>query len=276
MKGIGLLQLLILGQVVPGGSPLQRLDPRTRMVGLVLLVLGWLVVGQTRVAFLALLVTALLVLLARLPADLALRSVGVMLPWLVLLAVFQLLFRMGDRPGCAVLVEWSLVRISTCTLETALVAVMRFVGLLLLIGLFTWTTPIPDLAHGLESLAGPFDRLGLPAHELAMVGVIAVRFVPTLALEAERLDKAQRARGSELTARRSSLVDRIRRTLPKLVPLLILALRRAERLAEAMEARAYQGGKGRGQYARLRLGWPDWLALSCLCVWLGVLVYLGV
>jgi energy-coupling factor transport system permease protein len=133
--------------------------------------------------------------------------------------------------------------------------------MILLVSLFTWTTPIPDFAHGIEALAGPFSKVGFPAHDLAMVGIIAIRFVPTFSIEMERLQKAQKARGADLDTGKTNFFNRVRRTLPMIVPLFVLALRRAERLAEAMEARVYGGVRNRGRYAKLHFHWFDWAAL---------------
>ena len=94
-----------------------------------------------------------------------------------------------------------------------------------------------------------------------MVGIIAIRFVPTFSIEMERLQKAQRARGADLDTGKANFFRRVRRTLPMIVPLFVLALRRAERLAEAMEARVYSGGQNRGRYTRLHFQWFDWVAL---------------
>jgi energy-coupling factor transport system permease protein len=273
MENIGLLQYLTTGQVLPTGSLIHRLDPRTRLLGFLGLLVAFVFAGRIVPALLTLIVTAGLVLLARIPLRYALRGLWLLLPWLVVIALVQIAFGIGDAPGCPPIWSWGPWRLTLCTIQFALVVLIRFAGLLLLVELFTWTSPIPDLVRGLEALAAPLDRLGLPAHQLAMVGVITVRFVPTMALELERLQKAQAARGADLGRGRLGFVQRVRRTLPLIVPLFVLALRRAERLAEAMEARAYGGGRGRGRYARLRFYSADRLALGLIVLFVvGVLL----
>ena len=256
-----MLDFVMSGQVLPTDSLLHRLDPRTRLLGFVGLLA--LLVGATsaRQAALVLCATLGLVALVRVPWGYALRGVRMLLPWLMFIGLFQLLLGVGNAPGCASVLVWGPLRLTECGLGAVALALTRFAGLVLLMNLFLWTTSIPSLVHALEALARPLDRLGVPAHQLTLVGVIAVRFVPTMALELERLQKAQAARGADLAGGGGGLVRRIRRTLPMLVPLFVLALRRAERLAEAMEARAYRGGV-RGSYVRLRLGLGDWLALG--------------
>jgi energy-coupling factor transport system permease protein len=262
MKNLGLSQYLMTGQVLPTGSPIHRLDPRTRLLGFLGLLIVLVTASRVGPAAVALGATVGLVALARVSLRYALRGLWLLLPWLLLVALMQIVFGIGNTVGCPALLAWGPLRLTSCVLRFALLTLTRFAGLALLLGLLTWTSPIPDLARGIEALARPLDRLGLPAHELAMVGVIAVRFIPTMALELERLQKAQTARGAGLDGRQAGFLRRVRRALPTIVPLFVMALRRAERLAEAMEARAYSGGRGRGRYAHLRFQWTDWLALG--------------
>lgn len=264
-----MIDYLTTGQVLPTDSPLHRMDPRTRLLGFLVLMALLVSANSAARAAVTLAATVALVGLARVPAGYAWRGLRLLLPWLVFIALFQVALGVGNAAGCAALLTWGPLRVTDCALHAAALTLVRFAGLVLLMGLFAWTTSIPSLVRALEALARPFDRLGLPAHQLALVGVIAVRFVPTMALEFERLQKAQRARGADLGSGRLGFVQRVRRTLPLIVPLFVLALQRAERLAEAMEARAYRGGHTRGSYARLRFGLRDWLALGfvALFVW---------
>lgn len=259
-----MLHYLTTSQVLPTNSALHRLDPRTRLLGFVVLLALLVSMNHLTPAFLILGSLGSLILLARVPWRYALRGLWLALPWITLIALIQLLFGIGNAPGCAPVVEGLPIGVTVCTLEFAVLTLLRFASLVLLLGLFTWTTPIPSLVRAIEALAHPFDRLGLPAHELALVGVIAVRFVPTMALELERLEKAQAARGATRRDQRKGFLARVRHTLPLIVPLFVLALQRAERLAEAMEARAYSGGRDRGHYGQLRFRWTDGLALGLL------------
>jgi energy-coupling factor transport system permease protein len=268
MESLGLLDFLIAGQVLPTDSVIRRLDPRTRLLSWLSLVVLLVGAGRVGTAVLVLAGVAGLVALARVPLRYASQGLRLMLPWLVVVALIQVVFRVGDGPGCQPLVVWGWWRLTACTLNAALLTLVRFAGLVLALSLFAWTLSVPEVMRALEYLASPLDRLGLPAHELAMAGGIAMRFVPTMALELDRLKKAQLARGADLGKRRPGFLQRVRGMLPLLVPLFVLALRRAERLAEAMEARAYRGGRGRGRYVRLRLQRRDWLAAGLMALFI--------
>jgi energy-coupling factor transport system permease protein len=152
------------------------------------------------------------------------------------------------------------------------VSAARFVELLVVTSVFTLTTTTTELTHGIESLLRPFRRIGVPGHELALIVTIAIRFVPTLALEAERLMKAQASRGGRLGGGRWQFIERTRQLLPILVPLFTFALRRGEELIVAMEARAYTGGAGRTTYAVLRGKRTDWLAPAAALAFLAAML----
>ncbi|HEY76257.1 MAG TPA: energy-coupling factor transporter transmembrane protein EcfT [Thermoflexia bacterium] len=264
-----MLDYLITAQTLPGSSPIRRLDPRTRLLGFAGLLVVFVAARRPLPAVLALTVTIALVALARVPLRFALGSVRSVAPWLALIAAVQVGFGVGDRPGCPPLWSWGP---SLCVLEFALLTLLRFLGILLLMGLLVWTTPIPDLVRAIEALAMPLDRLGLPAHQVAMVGVIGVRFLPTMALELERLRKAQAARGGDIGGG-TGFLSRVRRTLPLVVPLFILSLRRAERLAEAMEARAYGVGERRSHPLGLHFRPLDAVVLAGLAAFVvGMLI----
>ena len=136
---------------------------------------------------------------------------------------------------------------------------VRMVAIVLLFTLFTSLADVSDLTHGIDGLLSPFQRMGLPAHEVSLVFVVAFRFVPLLGQELERLLKAQSARGGEFS--RGWGLKRIRQTIPLFVPLFVAALRRAEELAVAMEARGYSGGRGRTRLVILRMKFFDWISL---------------
>jgi energy-coupling factor transport system permease protein len=269
-----MLDTLIGGQMLPTGSPIHRLDPRTRILGFLALMTLFLVVNAPLPALPALAATAGLVLVARIPPAFAVRSITRFLPWLALIALLQLAFGVGNEPGCPPLLVWGPLRVSACTLRFALLTMLRFTGFVLLMNLFMWTTSIPSLVRGIEALVRPLDRIGLPAHQLAMVGVIAVRFLPTMALEMMRLQKAQAARGADVRTGQVRFLGYVRRTLPLIVPLFIQALRRAERLAEAMEARAYGLNRHRGSYANLHFRPADGIALAVVVLFVTLIVLL--
>jgi len=256
-----------IGQHLPTGSVLHRLDPRAKLLAFILLV-GVVSFTPTFSGNVVLLVIiAGLFTLARISFMYALRGLRPLLLWILAFAIFQLLFTSsGGFVGgtdCQALAGWWFISITTCSVKLVLVSTMRFFGLYLLVSLLTFTTPTTELSHGTERLLSPFARVGVPAHELALVLTIALRFVPTLAQEAERLVKAQVSRGADFGgASRWHFVRRTRQMLPLLVPLFLSSLRRAEVLTLAMEARCYGGGKGRTHLIELKSSSIDYVALA--------------
>jgi len=267
---------ITIGQHLPTGSILHRLDPRIKLVafGLLVGVVSFTSTLSGNGVLLAL-VTALLVL-GRIPVGYALRGLRPFLPWIAAFALFQLLFTSGGGfaggMDCRTLVHWTVIAITTCSVRLVVVSTLRFLALFLLVSLLTFTTTTTELSHGTERLLSPLARLGVPAHELALVFTIALRFVPTLAQEAERLVKAQVSRGADFGGTgRWRFVRRTRQMLPLLIPLFMSSLRRAENLALAMEARCYGGGRGRTHLIELRSSAKDYIALA-ITVGLAVLL----
>lgn len=273
MSEFELLRNITLGQYLPTGSYLHRMDARAKIVATLLLVAA--VSFTPTLAGNAVLLGVCLgvVGLARIPLRYALRGLLPAVPLLVILAVMQLLFfgRAYD-PSSPVVFRWGWILVTAAVARLVLVSAARFVELLLVTSVFTLTTTTSELTHGIESLLRPFRRFRVPAHELALVVTIAIRFVPTLALEAERLMKAQASRGGRTGGGRWRFVERTRQMLPVLVPLFTFALRRGEELIVAMEARAYTGGAGRTAYTVFQGGPADWLVPAAALVFLAVML----
>ncbi len=256
-----LLRGLMLGQYVPVESPVHRLDPRTKLLGTLWLVA--IVFGIRSLAGLAVLTVFLagVLLAGRIPPGYAVRGLRPVF-WLVGLAVlFQVLF--GDGGGHVLLRRGPLV----ITRESLVAGVFYGYRLILLVvatTLMTFTTSSVELTDGLERLLRPFRRIGLPSHELALMMTIALRFIPTLLEETDKIMKAQMARGAEFAS--GSLVRRARALVPLLVPLFVGAFRRADALALAMEARGYRGGEHRTRMKELHLAARDYVAAGMLAL----------
>jgi len=268
-----LLRNITIGQYLPVDSYLHRLDPRAKILAAIL-VIAAVTFTPSLAGNACLLAGGLaLVWLGRIPLAYALRGLLPAVPILVFLAVMQLVFfgRNYD-PTSPVVFQWRWIVVTGAVLKLVVVSAARFLELLLVTSVFTLSTKTTDLTLGIESLLRPFQRLRVPAHELALVVTIAVRFVPTLALEAERLMKAQASRGARLGGSRWRFISRVRRSLPILVPLVTYALRRGEELIVAMEARAYTGGAGRTAYTVLASRPGDWLAVGAAAVFLAAML----
>jgi energy-coupling factor transport system permease protein len=196
---------------------------------------------------------------ARIPWRYALRGLRPAVPIFILLGLLQILFATRSDVG---VVLWRIGFVAITVQDFILAAKMigRLIVLILTISLFSFATSSKELTHGTEKFFSPLRIIGFPAHELALVLTIALRFLPLLALEAERLIKAQVSRGADFGKGRMGLFKRIYRMLPLFAPLFLAALRRAEHLILAMEARCYTGGKGRTQLLHFRLRPADGLA----------------
>ena len=269
------LRNVTIGQYLPTGSAFHRLDPRAKLIMAVLYLVGVLASNSLASQVVALAAVVAGLALARISLRYAFRGVRAALPFLAFLALLQV-FTIGRNDVGQVLWQWRWIAITSMDMLAAAVSLVRFVALILGLSLFSFSTSTTELAHGTERLLRPLQRLGLPAHECSLMLVIALRFVPLLALEAERIAKAQASRGADggrgrsgrgkINPRVVNPFNRARRMLSLLVPLFVTALRRAETLALAMEARCYTGGKGRTHLIRLEARWSDGLAILLVAI----------
>ncbi len=257
-----LLGRLTIGQYLPTGSRLHHLDPRVKLV-MVMLMITAVIVSHSLVGLALLLAVVVAGLLsARIPLRFALAGLGPMLPFLLLLALLQVVAIPQYRAGATVIWQWSILMVTDRSVLAGALLIARFTVMVLGISLFSFSTTTTELTHGVEHLLRPLQALGVPAHELALVVNIAIRFLPILAEEAERLMKAQASRGADFGRGQRNFITRTRRLLPLLVPLFLVSLRRAEELIEAMEARSYLGGKGRTHLIHLQAQASDYVALA--------------
>ena len=264
-----MLKDITLGQYFPGKSPIHLLDPRTKLIFLVVYIValfmagGWLsylLLGGFLVAAIA---------ISKIPPKSIVRGMKPLVMILVFTAVLNIFFTAGET---VVFKVW----IITVTLEGLVRAVYMLVRILLLVTatfLLTYTTSPIALTDGLESLLGPLKKLRLPVHELSMMMCIALRFIPTLIEETDKIMSAQKARGADFE--NGSLMDRVRAMIPILIPLFISAFRRADELATAMECRCYQGGEGRTKMKLLRYHRWDFYAFGAGALLVCAVVFLG-
>ncbi|MCL5677388.1 MAG: energy-coupling factor transporter transmembrane protein EcfT [Firmicutes bacterium] len=262
-----MLKDITLGQYVPGTSPVHRLDPRTKILGVtafvVLLFLAHGLMGYLVVTAFSVLVVAL----SSIPISYLLRGLRPLLFLLVLTMVLQVFL----TPGTPIW-HWGPLVATREGLTQGIFLSYRLVLLVFVTSLLTLTTSPIALTDGLERLLQPFKRLGLPAHELAMMMTIALRFIPTLLEEADKIMKAQMARGADFES--GNPLQRARGLVPLLVPLFVGAFRRADELAMAMEARCYRGGEGRTRLKQLRFTGVDAGALVLVALLTASVVWL--
>lgn len=246
---------ITLGQYYPTGSPVHRLDPRMKIILTVAFIVCVFMVGSP-LGYLPIAAYVLFcVRLAGLPPRMMLRSLKPLRILLIFTFVLNLFFGVGND----VIFEWAFIKITREGVLNATHFSLRLIFLVMGSSLLTLTTAPVTLTDGLERLVSPLKRIGFPAHEMAMMMTIALRFIPTLAQEADKIMKAQAARGADFSS--GKLRDRARAMIPLLVPLFVSAFRRAGDLAMAMESRCYRGGEGRTRLHVLKMGPADWLAL---------------
>ncbi len=257
---------ITIGQYLALDSFIHRMDPRVKLFCFAALVTAITFSMSYAANAVLLLVVLALVPFSKIPIPYALSGLKPALPILLLLASLQVLLytsAFAGGEGCVSFFRWGPIDSNTCGVRLAVVSAARFVDLLILTSLLTFSTTVTELTLGTERLLAPLQqRLGFPAHELALTLTIALRFVPTLAEELERIVKAQVSRGADLGPRgRLRFLEQTRALLPLIVPLFLNALRRAEDLILAMEARCYLGGKGRSHYIEFASRPSDFAAL---------------
>ena len=257
---------ITIGQYFPGNSFIHRLDPRTKVIVLLLLIVAVFLL-DTPWAYAGLCgFTCFIIHVSGVPIHMMLKSLKPLF-WILL---FTFLIHLFTTQGDIIWQGW-IFSITEQGLKQGIFISIRLVLLILLSSLLTFTTSPIALTDALENLMNPFKRLGLPAHELAMMMTIALRFIPTLLEETDKIMKAQKSRGADFSS--GNIVKRLKSLIPILVPLFIGAFRRADELAIAMEARCYRGGANRTRMKVLKIDRIDYVAYSFLAI---VLVGLSV
>jgi len=262
VQNFELLRNVTIGQYIPTGSAVHRLDPRAKILaaGFLVLAVSFNTSILANAIFLALVLAITAV--SRIPLGYMLRGLIMALPVLAFIFVMQALFLGWTEPAGAVYFEWGWVRLTRYSMHLMVISMLRIVAFIFLTSLVTMTSTTTELTHGVELLLAPLQRFGVPAHELALILTIALRFVPTLAEEVERIMKAQASRGGEFGVQRIWRPDRLAKAyLPLIVPLFLSAFRRAEDLVLAMEARCYVSGAGRTRYVVLRARPIDYVVI---------------
>jgi energy-coupling factor transport system permease protein len=240
MNNFEFLRYVNIGQFLPTGSWIHHLDARSRIICYVLLVGAFTFTTSGAGLLFGLAVVLVLLAVGRIPLGFAIKGLAAPMPFLLIIAVLQVFFNSVNHAG-TVLVELGPVVISTMDLWMGGRLVLRFVVLVLGLGLMSFTLSTSDMIHGLDSLLTPLRKIGLPTHDLVLMVQVTLRFLPYLAQAAEKIAKAQASRGAEWGTRNGGLLTRVRQVIPLLVPLFLISLRKAENLALAMDARGYTG-----------------------------------
>ena len=255
MKNFEFLSNLTVGQYLPTGSPIHRLDPRVKLLSVSFTMMTLIACSNPAGLIAALVLIIAAHILARIPVPYALKGLKPAIPIFVFIAFLQII-AIPQNDGGRILYKLGIVTLTTRDLLAACAAVIRLIGLILIVSLFSFSTSTRELTHGTELLFAPLKRIGFPAHEIAMISTIALRFLPTLIDEADRVRKVQVSRGLDLEG---SLIKKIKGLVPLILPLILSSIRKAEELALAMEARCYTENRTGPQFSiRIR----DWIALA--------------
>lgn len=268
---MAMLKDVTLGQYFPGTTPVHRMDPRMKLLMTILYIVVLFVADGllSYIAIAAFLVTVIAI--SHISPKVVLSGMKPLIIIIAITGILNMFYTPGE--GEPLLRVWKL----TIYKEGIVTAAFMIVRIMLLVcGTFmlTYTTSPLELTDGIESLLKPLEKIRVPAHELAMMMSIALRFIPTLIEEADKIMSAQKARGADFDS--GNILKRAKALIPLLVPLFISAFRRADELAVAMECRCYHGGKGRTRMRVLRFHSVDWLALLVMALLTAAIILLKI
>lgn len=263
-----MLKDITLGQYFPGESVIHRLDARFKIILTTLFIVMLFVTQKALGLAVGGVFCLFAIALSRIPAKMFVKSIKPIVPILIFTSLLNLLFI--DKG--TVLFAWKLIHITQGGIQTSVFMVIRIMFLIAGTSLLTYTTSPIQLTDAIERLLSPLKKLHVPVHELAMMMTIALRFIPTLIEETDKIMAAQKARGADLES--GSLMQRAKALIPILIPLFVSAFRRAEELATAMECRCYRGGEGRTRLRQMQSGARDYIALGVTCVFLATAIVL--
>lgn len=263
-----MLKDITIGQYFPGKSVVHKLDPRFKII-ITGVFIAMLFSADSFIAM-AVGIVFLIVsfLLSKIPLKLMLKSIKPIVPIIIFTSVLNIFFLDG-----VTLFKLGFLKVTYEGLRTSAFMIIRIIALIMGSSLLTYTTSPITLTDAIERLLSPLKRIKLPVHELAMMMTIALRFIPTLIEETDKIMSAQKARGADMES--GSLLQRAKALTPILIPLFVSAFRRAEELAVAMECRCYQGGDGRTRLRQLHSSGGDYFALGLSIVFLDVVLLIN-
>lgn len=253
---------ITIGQYVPGKSFVHKLDPRVKIIISLLYIIDLFVINNFQGYIFVLLFIAMIIFISKIQIRYIYKGLKPIFVILLITAILNIFMTKGGP----IIYEWNFIHIYSRGLEIAAFMVLRLTFLIVGTSILTLTTSPIQLTDGIEKLLNPLKKIGFPAHELAMMMTIALRFIPTLMDETDKIMKAQKARGADFES--GNLINRAKNLIPILVPLFISAFRRADDLAIAMESRCYRGGEGRTRMKQLKITNKDGIALIVFAIFI--------
>ena len=267
------MNAIALGQYYPSNSVMHRLDPRMKLMIAIAYIIASFICRNIFSFALLLLSAVTLILLSKIPVKIVLRSIKAIIFIMIFTAILNVFWTKGGEDE--LLLSWNFIRIYSSGLYNAAFIVIRIVSMIIGTSIFlTYTTTPIQLTDALEQLLSPLKIFHAPVHEFAMMMTIALRFIPTIVEETERIMAAQKARGADFT--NGSIAKRAKALIPVLIPLFVSAFRRAGELATAMPCRCYRGGKGRTKLNVLKFTYRDFVALFLIAAFIAGVVLINI
>jgi energy-coupling factor transport system permease protein len=253
---------ITIGQYVPTGSFIHRLDPRVKLFSFIILVLAIALNATYLGNVIGLLLSVYLFLASKIPISYGLSGVKPAIPFIIILGILQLLFQGSIFSNGTVYVDYGFIFITSESIRLVVVSAVRFVEIIFLSSVLTLSTSTTELTHSIQSLLSPLKKINFPVHEISLITTIAIRFVPTFAMEMEKMMKAQASRGADFgSGSWWRIIQRTKDMFPIIIPLFNIAFARAEDLILAMESRCYTPGDERSAFSVYKARPKDYLML---------------
>lgn len=257
---------ITIGQYVPGDSFIHKLDARVKILFSLIFIVDLFLIKDFSGYIVIFLFTMMAIAISKIQLRYIYKGLKPIFILMIITALFNVFLTRGDE----LLWQFGFLKVYKEGIITAVFMVLRLIFLIVGTSLLTLTTSPIELTDAIEKLLSPFKKIGVPAHELAMMMTIALRFIPTLIDETDKIMKAQKARGADFES--GNLIQRAKNLIPLLVPLFISSFRRADELAMAMEARCYRGGEGRTRMKIPKITSRDYVAIFAMILLTGIVI----
>lgn len=264
-----MLSDITIGQYFPGKSFIHRLDPRVKLILVFFFIIFLFLIKQSVTFAVIVLFLILVIAVSKIPFKVVLKSLKPILPLVLFTSVLNMFFMDGN-----VIFEWWVVKITDAGVRQAVIMSIRIICLIVGASMLTYTTSPIALTDAIERIFKPLKYIKFPVHEMAMMMTIALRFIPTLLEETDKIMSAQKARGADLET--GGLTKRAKALIPILIPLFVSAFRRAEELALAMECRCYKGGEGRTRMKQLKMSYVDYIGIAVMALLLEIIIIMNI
>ena len=263
-----MLKDITIGQFFPGDSFIHKMDPRMKIIATLLYIIMLFVASHPLSLIVGILLLVLLYQVSGIPLKMVTKSLKPVIPVILFTSVLNIFFVSGEA-----LFKFFFITITKEGLTLAILMSLRILCLIAGSSLLTYTTSPIELTDAIERLLNPLKKFKVPVHELSMMMTIALRFIPTLIEETDKIINAQKARGADMES--GGLMQRAKALVPILIPLFVSSFRRADELAMAMECRCYRGGDGRTRMKQLKYGHRDWIALAVMVLCIAAVLLLN-